>query len=399
MIKVWKNYDRIPQEIKRSDADVKHIFCGTFKSKKLQSDEKSIGNLETVRGALRNLYHATCGYCEGKFPPYEVEHYRAQRAYETKHSAACEQHAGYAWLCQEWSNLLYSCGACNNAKSNKVPIQPLGVRVLEAPTQRAEWRADSAPMQVEYPDLLNPELDVPEAHLYCRSNGEMGFSTARGEQTIKLCHLNRADLVLEGRKKIIDTFQRDVREALLNFDEGYGHGLPALSPQAFKQKLKDCFHPLIKRLIYHQLPWEPFSLLHWSMLHDMETFCISKFPKEVQQLFQKIMHLWRESQLTLEAEARVLMLQTNIPTILADFTHRHEQEAQRLSKERFSQDLKYSFIQIFYNFIFLLKGNRAQLFCYIDALDYPIQRKLLKKAWKLCESDARWSFNPALQAE
>jgi len=394
MIKIWKNYDHVPEEIALTFHDIEVLRCGQAVSKQYQKDETSIGDLSTLRGMLRHLYHSTCGYCEGKFPPYQIEHYRPRKAKPTKSAMQWEKHAGYAWLCHEWSNLLYSCGACNGGKLNQWPIHVSGQRVQKPPAEFQDWRANATIMQGEKPYLLNPELDAPEEHLYFCPTGTICFATERGEETIHLCKLNRYDLVIRSRKYIIDQAREDIRQALLNFDQGYGG--QRLSQQAFKQKLTDCFKPLICRLVQGQLHTEPFSLLHWHILHDIEIFCIAQLPQEIRAIFQKMAPLWRDIQCEFEEQVRIALLKNNMPEIFTRLMAIVEQQA--VSQEKFNQELKYLFIPVFYDFVFLLGGNQQQFFHNIEGLA-PIQQKLLKQAWKLCCHDGRWRFQPIRQTQ
>ena len=168
----------------------------------------------TVREKLNEFYFHKCAYCE-TFCKAEIEHYRPKKGV-TEDSL----HKGYYWLCYEWTNLLPSCRYCNTegGKGNQFPIK--GIRIskpsfdLQLKLNKVEILAHEQILLSEKPYLLHPEIDNPENYLSFKIDlqgqgvqiiGTDGVNE-RGEQTIKICNLNREYLKLARKKNVIDEF-------------------------------------------------------------------------------------------------------------------------------------------------------------------------------------------------
>lgn len=94
-----------------------------------------------------------CMYCEDS-AGHTIDHFRPRKKAPDK--------------AFEWENLLLACGLCNSTKEANFPV---------------DERDD--------PLLLNPTLDEPLEHLRLSlQTGELLSDTRRGEETIKLFHLN-----------------------------------------------------------------------------------------------------------------------------------------------------------------------------------------------------------------
>lgn len=166
-----------------------------------------------VRYALRKLYHNKCAYCETIEYKPDVEHYRPKK----RITGQQRNSHGYYWLCYHWSNLLPACSACNsgNGKWDKFPV--LGTRVTTPPFIDANLdfnacEADSDYMLAEQPAVLHPEVDTPENFLKLEWNGRLSpldGSNKKGYETIRVCDLNRGNLIYN-RKQIIDSFINDI---------------------------------------------------------------------------------------------------------------------------------------------------------------------------------------------
>ena len=198
MIKVTKKFLDIPKGLTSKSAIKKqqelmaegnaHDFSAYY-----------YGHKKTVRKILEDdVYHNKCAYCEGQSEGFtlRVEHYRPKNKLQED-----ILHSGYYWLAYEWSNLLLACEKCNGTKSNQFPIT--GVRVNHPQFDKQQWRVNSTSFLNEQVLLLNPELDQPEHHFDFQPDGTLLFITPRGEETIRLCNLNRESLKL-ARKKVLD---------------------------------------------------------------------------------------------------------------------------------------------------------------------------------------------------
>jgi hypothetical protein len=129
-----------------------------------------------------------------------VEHYRPKKG------KSKDGHNGYYWLGYEWSNLILACSKCNNKKRSQFPIK--GLRILN-PDLKADGLpqsyhliANSDKFLAEKPLLLNPEISNPENHIIVKPNGELKGITEEGSETIRICNLNRQELILRRRQKI-----------------------------------------------------------------------------------------------------------------------------------------------------------------------------------------------------
>lgn len=174
---------------------------------------------DKVRRSLVESLHGKCAYCEviprGTIP--QVDHYRPKKKVKEE-----PEHRGYYWLGHEWNNLLLACPTCNRKKDNKFPIE--GSRVY-APSldevgkfNRLCTNPTQPPLFDEKPLLLHPEWDNPFRHLKFHPDGQLEGLTPNGEATIKICELNRGDLI-EQRKGIIDEYVYALREILAGFVE------------------------------------------------------------------------------------------------------------------------------------------------------------------------------------
>ncbi len=169
------------------------------------NNHSKIYRSDIVKDELNKYYNSHCAFCNQipKGSPLQVEHFRPKDGIKN------ERHTGYYWLGYEWTNLLFSCGNCNTKKSNHFPLEPGGIRVL-GPTIISNRISlihnlfNSRDLKNEKQILLNPEIDNPDDHLIYLPSGKLHHLTSRGEYSIKKYDLNRDELFLLGRKKILD---------------------------------------------------------------------------------------------------------------------------------------------------------------------------------------------------
>ncbi len=183
MIKADKDYQDIP-----------HILASVGNDS--TKTEPSIFGHPAVREKLRSIYHDKCAYCESEINFFSshviIDHYRPQ--------------SRYYWLAYEWSNLLPACEKCSRSKGNQFPVSDERNRIT-SPQNRREWPANSVSFSAEKPLLLNPEIDNPEDYLAFYPDGRIYAigDNIKGNTTIHILNLNRAELVLQ-RKKLIDNY-------------------------------------------------------------------------------------------------------------------------------------------------------------------------------------------------
>lgn len=105
-----------------------------------------------TKEALHRYQNGKCCFCERQREAKleaDVEHFRP-KLQVTENPA----HSGYWWLAYEWSNLLFSCKACNSThKKNHFPM------VRDDESCRAATKDDD--LSSERPALIDPSLEDP----------------------------------------------------------------------------------------------------------------------------------------------------------------------------------------------------------------------------------------------
>lgn len=144
---------------------------------------------------LYEVFAGKCAYCEAVVPTLSklrIDHYRPKGAVvDDRRKAVVDgttRHPGYYWLAYAWGNLVPACEACNTAKGAQFPIE--GPRAFNYDDD----------LDREKPLLISPLADtaspvVVEDELEFHKNGRVRGLTKRGRETVRVCALNRADLV------------------------------------------------------------------------------------------------------------------------------------------------------------------------------------------------------------
>ncbi len=215
----------IPASLTDASNDLEQIATGNrdlIDDKIYKGEYKEDGKKKyEVREALKEIYYNKCAYCEIKEYKPEIEHYRPK-----KKVTGLKGHSGYYWLCYEWTNLLPSCRYCNTegGKGNKFPIK--GKRVSkpcfddDGLLNIEKCKAERSPLKDEESYLLHPEVDSPEDYFLFKPNGKIqGIGKdKRGQSTIKICDLNR-DNLLYRRQEIIDRLLTRIKDAFIVYFE------------------------------------------------------------------------------------------------------------------------------------------------------------------------------------
>ncbi|MGA0555738.1 hypothetical protein ACO2Q8_03735 [Larkinella sp. VNQ87] len=203
-------------------ADPSQIADNYYQDTYKDSEERTQSR---VRDKLNEYYYHKCAYCES-YCKAEIEHYRPKKTVKGSTS-------GYYWLCYEWSNLVPSCHDCNTAGGKGTQFPVAGIRVLapafgvDGKLDKSRSRASTAPLIDEKPYLLHPEIDEPIHYLGVAidEKGEgllltgLDGANQRGEQTIRICNLNRNDLKLR-RLQILDSLIKGINEVFAYLLEG-----------------------------------------------------------------------------------------------------------------------------------------------------------------------------------
>ncbi len=204
-----------------------------------------------------------------------VDHYRPKKRVKGE-----DGHPGYYWLTYEWSNLISSCGVCNNKKSHLFPVADEKRRICQPQVDRAQWRADSESFRTENPLILHPEIDAPEEHLTVDIHGVMRKKNGsrRAETTIEACGLNRDGLVwvrnrmiTEVRKRLWDTafsIRQEVQDKKIRNKED------------FLKAMRERFRADFNFLLLKKDPKEEYSFVANCMLKGFRSFFAEILPDE-----------------------------------------------------------------------------------------------------------------------
>lgn len=282
-----KDLNNPPPELTASDV-VAHLtaIINTNGTRKPNENFYKGANKEIVV-ALKELYHNKCAYCEQPTNSPQVEHYRPKgkvQIWIDGHWRKHETHTGYYWLCYEWSNLVPACYSCNrigDGKSNKFPVFNTHIT---SPTS-AEERTATYLNTTEQPYLLHPEIDYPENYLAFKPTGEITGTDEerRGYMTIKICNLQREDLIV-ARKTIVDDYVKRIKTALFSL-------ISSRNIATFKTDLRFIINDLIDNQQLHH----PYSLVHKYTYENYQTMLINnnsipiQFRPHIAQLFNELL--------------------------------------------------------------------------------------------------------------
>lgn len=287
MICIKKDFANPPAQLDTTER--MNLIKLTLTQKGKHSFKKKVYRDGTL-AALEKLYHGKCAYCETDTragAPMQVEHYRP-KAKVTED----DTHEGYYWIGYEWSNLLLSCAKCNNAKRNRFPIA--GTR-FSAPTltqeglpDNASRLADSQVFQGEKPLLLHPEIDKIESFFVFLPNGKIEVieGNERALETIRICGLNRKDLV-EKRLKILNSFFDRLQKELKDLDA------QVITVVQARHAIKRIF----EELALLQSPQNEYSRFGYFMFFKFDKFFSERFAPKQQQAIKALFALFKTGNL------------------------------------------------------------------------------------------------------
>lgn len=249
-------------------------------SEKNNHDANTACYRDTTIGSLMDLYDNKCAICErSRGTELQVDHYRPKKNRNNTSNKEYNQ-SGYYWLTYEWENLIPLCSKCNQKKSNKFPLKGwndrnrisdhLNINNIQGfnPTD-LNWL-----QQYERPLMINPEIEIqPARHFIFKSDGEMLGRTEEGEETIKICDLNRKDL----RRERIEDRQKYIHDIKSAFDDYSNSILNTESASELKGELKGIFKRIKKNCDEKQ----EFSLFHIYMYKYFEYYIGSKLPDSI----------------------------------------------------------------------------------------------------------------------
>ena len=228
-----------------------------------------------VRDKLNEYYHYKCAYCEMGGGKVDIEHYRPKG--KVKEDAA---HSGYYWLAYEWSNLLPSCKDCNREGGKKTMFPVSGNRVTQ-PTflpngklNKKDCQVDHTYLLEEQPNLLHPEIDDPKIHLTFKiapkcEGIDLGFVTNRGEETIRICDLNRKELQVDRLRCIREKIYEDLIRTFKRLTDG------KITNEDFKDRLKEQLEVYKDKALDEKTE---YTLLWWFIMDSIQNFKMFIFP-------------------------------------------------------------------------------------------------------------------------
>ncbi|MDR2276158.1 MAG: HNH endonuclease [Sphingobacterium sp.] len=206
MRKVNKNFLIRPRSLVSVRAPYRKALGILNRNRCWSNQSTALYSSPSILESLNKIYDGKCAYCEliPQGSPLQVEHFRPKDKL-----AEDARHTGYYWVAYEWSNLLLACSNCNSRKGNHFPIRSEPNRVITPTFKNGEICENhnyilNEPLKSERGMLLNPEIDEPQQHLAYSPAGKLLDLTDRGDISIELYDLNRDELYLNGRKKIID---------------------------------------------------------------------------------------------------------------------------------------------------------------------------------------------------
>ena len=294
MIKIEKNHSNLPPILKSENCQ--EYIQDILKRPKDHKFNNHYYAHKTVRKGLNELYHDKCAYCESDTratAESRIDHYRPKS--EVKEEP---QHPGYYWLAYEWSNLVPACEKCNNAKSSFFPIDTEGKRVMGPvfdDKRNLDCLAASKIYRDEKPLILHPEIDEPEKHIIFLPNGSVKEITERGQWTIKMCNLNREELVLK-RKKIIDDFRNQLEDLIDTLTEHK-------NSNKARDVIKASFYKFFQRILIRTAMDQVFSRLGVFMFEKFELFFVEPL-KEAEIKDEALINLVKNAYETFKREHR-----------------------------------------------------------------------------------------------
>ena len=175
------------------------------RQQKFKFDESLYG-YDDVQASLNSLFHGRCAYCESEIAGAETStaRHRPRTFASSLNGTINEDH--YWWLAYEWENLYHVCAQCNRSKGRRFPVE--GTRSSASEPYASVLKQESAL-------LLDPCHDDPNLHIAFNDDGLVVGLTSRGQITIDILALDRADLTV-GRQKALSVYRSSLRLAAAN---------------------------------------------------------------------------------------------------------------------------------------------------------------------------------------
>jgi len=239
----WKGLDGKKTTLANRDLQKAIAYYGDstkFNNNQKLTNEKSIKyeaySHKDTKEVLKEVFHSKCAYCESyiaHIEPGDVEHFRPKAKVVTDQGNSLIP--GYYWLGASWNNLLLSCINCNrpnrlliNSTTDEVLMGKANFFPISDESKRLRNHHQDIALEAPFVELINPCSDNPEQHLDFLANGEVRALDEKGEKSIAIYGLYRADLVLR-RKKTAEGLNRTLEFLVMeikDIQEKQAHGMP-----------------------------------------------------------------------------------------------------------------------------------------------------------------------------
>jgi uncharacterized protein (TIGR02646 family) len=195
----------------------KNIEDEKHSTKSAYSDGKS-DNEDSLKWHLKQIYHEKCAFCEAPLTNErgDIEHFRPKNENEFQ-GKECDKKYSYYWLAFSWDNMLPSCSKCNGKKSNCFDIDGTRVIYNQENIKKLQYTLSEYNEQ-ERPKLLHPEYDTFEDEIRFTKKGQIFSRNKRVQYTVKICNLNRDNLI-KMRESIISDFVNVLRRHSVSYLE------------------------------------------------------------------------------------------------------------------------------------------------------------------------------------
>ena len=269
MKNVKKDFSAYPKSIQRQRSHYITAISALEAARRWPDNYSSLYKANSVVQALNLVYYSKCAYCN-QLPvgsPIQVDHFRPKKGVRGI------THTGYYWLGYEWTNLLLSCGNCNSIKNNKFALEDENTRLPGPKLNGNLFDQDchyihSKYLSYEKYQFLNPEVDKISRHLVYLPDGKIYGLSPRGVYTIDELGLNRDELYIDGRKKLIDDIERKLLQKLKRYSEGMRKA------RVTCQDLTDVIIEEIIRPIEQKQSFDDFLLI---VMQDFQTYILPRF--------------------------------------------------------------------------------------------------------------------------
>jgi len=212
---------------------------------------------EDTKKELNDIFKGKCAYCESFImhtEPGDIEHFRPKAEIHTKDRKVLKP--GYYWLGGDWNNLLLSCIKCNRSNNQAVNVRDGDVQnmgkanhfPLSDESRRIRSHTQNIELEDAFVEIINPCVDIPNDHLVFEDNGQLTALDSKGENSIEVYGLFRADLVLK-RSRIAKELQQTLITLTLAvqlLEGNINNGLPTENNISLieiqKETLESCFN-------------------------------------------------------------------------------------------------------------------------------------------------------------